>query len=855
MLTKMKMRKIYLTAIIASLCNFAMSQGFFVPTTYRGAFAPAPTVPWTDQWTNWDPQNAVYPSSTDIVSTNITNNTTWTSNKVYLLQGQIYVKNGAILTIEPGTVILGDKFSTGAALIITQGSQIIANGTPSNPIVFTSNQIPGARSIGDWGGLIILGRGANNKSGGIANVEGLAVGADTQFGGGLNPVNTDNSGSLKYVRIEFPGFVYAPNQEINGLTLGAVGSGTVIDHIQVSYSNDDAFEWFGGAVNCRNLVSYRNLDDDFDTDNGFSGNIQFGLVVRDPNSADLPSVSTSEGFESDNDGTGSVATPQTNAIFSNITLVGPFRGNVSAFIAAGYRRGARIRRNSALRIYNSIFMDFQRGIHIDGTPCEVNATSDLLKFRNNIVAGYTPKKEIEINSGSIFDIKTWFVTSLNDSVASSANILVTPYNYTAPDYRPAANSIALTNYSFNDAVISPVVLAAPLATLNYQYCINEPATILSATATPGNTLKWYDLLEGGTPISTPTPSTVTAGTFKYYVCQVGIQGIEGTRTEISVTVHNKPTAPSVDVSGPTSFCTGGSVTLTSSQSSGNVWNNLSNSTTAAITVNSTGSYAVTYTDVNGCSSTSVAISVNVGSAPIPTVLASGPLTFCEGDSVILVSSSGDTYLWNDNSINDSLIVYTPGLYSVTTTNSDLCLGVGQSENLQITVNPVPLANASYTSSGNVVTFSSTGSAGATSYSWDFGDGSNSNQASPLHAYAANDSYSVTLTAISGDCTDEYTFNVLINVGLEEISLIEHISLFPNPAKEEATLVLDIKENSFVDVVIFDFSGKEVLNVFNGSVYSGKTEFKINTTDLSNGMYYAKISTDTVVETIKMIISK
>ncbi len=103
MLTKMKMKKIYLTAIIASLCNFVMSQGFFVPTSYRGAFAPAPTNPWTDQWTNWDPQNTIYPSSTDNVSTNITNNTTWTSNKVYLLQGQVYVKNGATLTIEPGT--------------------------------------------------------------------------------------------------------------------------------------------------------------------------------------------------------------------------------------------------------------------------------------------------------------------------------------------------------------------------------------------------------------------------------------------------------------------------------------------------------------------------------------------------------------------------------------------------------------------------------------------------------------------------------------------------------------------------------------------------------------------------------
>ena len=295
------MKKITLNfiAIIFSIACFG--QSFFVPTNYRGGFAPSPTPMWTDTWTNWDPQNTNYPAANVTITTSITTNTVWTSNNTYLLQGQIYVKNGATLTIQPGTVIQGDKAVAGSGLFICQGSKLVANGNVNQPIVFTSNQAAGSRALGDWGGVILMGKSHLNSAGGIGNIEGLTVGPDTQFGGGANPDTMDNSGILRYVRIEFPGYVYQPNKEINGITLGAVGKSTTIDYVQVSFCNDDAFEWFGGNVNCRHLVSYRNLDDDFDTDNGFSGNVQFCIGVRDPNIADNPSVSTSEGFESDND--------------------------------------------------------------------------------------------------------------------------------------------------------------------------------------------------------------------------------------------------------------------------------------------------------------------------------------------------------------------------------------------------------------------------------------------------------------------------------------------------------------------------------------------------------------------------
>ncbi len=442
------MKKIYLSTLFASLGTLAAFGQQFEQTTYRGAFAPAPAPMWTDEWANWNPQNTDYGTPNQTISANITTNTTWTAGNVYLLQGQIYVKNNATLTIEPGTIIMGDKSVLGSGLFITKGAKLMAAGTRQNPIVFTSNQPAGSRALGDWGGIIILGKGANNQANGIANIEGLAPTTDTEFGGGLTPDNADNSGVLTFVRIEFPGYAYQTDKEINGLTFGSVGSGTEVNFVQVSFSNDDAFEWFGGAVNAKHLVSFRNLDDDFDTDFGFSGNVQFGLIVRDPNIADNPAISTSEGFESDNDATGTTNTPQTNATFSNVTAIGPFRGNTGNTVAAGYRRGARIRRNSALDIRNSIFMDFRTGIHIDGTACEGNATNGLIIYKNNIVAGNSAGKVTEKNAASTFDAIAWFDAGMNDSIASTAGILTTPYNFLTPDYRPAASSPLLSGADF-----------------------------------------------------------------------------------------------------------------------------------------------------------------------------------------------------------------------------------------------------------------------------------------------------------------------------------------------------------------------------------------------------------------------
>ncbi len=461
------MKKILFSVMALAGANSLSAQTFFNQTTFRGAFAPAPTEMWTQGWTNWDPQNTVYPAPTTTITGNITASTNWASGTTVLLQGPVYVTNNATLTIDAGVVVRCSKAAAGSALIITKGSVINAVGTVSNPIVFTSDQNAGSRALGDWGGLIVLGNAALNFTNGVNNIEGLPVSSNSQFGGGSTPNNNDNSGILKYVRIEYGGYVYGTNQEINGLTLGAVGRGTTLEYIQTSFTNDDAFEWFGGNVNAKWLVSYRNLDDDFDTDNGWSGNVQYGLIVRDPNLADNPSVSTSEGFESDNDANGTTASPLTSGVFSNVTMIGPFRGSTTNTIAAGYRRAVRIRRNSNLKVFNSIFMDTQRGVHIDGSLCETSAGNGSLKFKNNIIAGMS-QRAVEQNTANTFGTNAgattsaWFTANANDSIHSSMSsfsvILTTPYNYTSPDYRPGINSIALAGASFTDAAIGALTI-------------------------------------------------------------------------------------------------------------------------------------------------------------------------------------------------------------------------------------------------------------------------------------------------------------------------------------------------------------------------------------------------------------
>ena len=852
------MKKIYLSLLSACVTIGLHAQdAFWTPTTYKGAFPVTdgtPATDWTSGWSNFSPETTVYPAATQTVSSDITTNTNWSG--VILLQNKVYVKNNATLTIAPGTVIRGDKATQGT-LIITRGAKINANGTATQPIVFTSDQPVGNRAEGDWGGVVVLGLAKNNQPGGVANIEGIVPTTDTQFGGAFD---NDNSGTIKYVRIEFSGIALEPNKEINGLTMGSVGSGTTIDYVQVSFCGDDSFEWFGGTVNCKHLIAYRGLDDDFDTDFGYRGKVQFALSIRDKNISDAPG--DSNGFECDNDATGSTATPKTRPIFSNVTLVGP-KGDGSIALPTGekFEKAFRLRRNTGTSVLNSLITGWEKGLSIEGAPVVANVNGDTLVFANNILTNFatptwsTNNTNTVLNSGGATAAwyQSWWSAKGNDSTATLAQVnwvnIFTPLG-TAPDARLAAGSVAATGASFTNPIFFSVS-APTVATNSFTYCQGATATQLSATASTGNTLAWYDVATGGTALSgAPSPSTTAPGVYTYYVSQKNAAGDESPRVAITVTVNALPSTPTITAGGATSFCTGGSVELTSSASTGNTWS--TNATTQAITVTTSGSYTVTVTDNNGCTATSTVTTVNVSNAPAPTVTASATQA-CSGDVVTLTSSTADSYAWSNGATTQSIQVSASGNYSVVTTNADACAGVGTSNTVNVTFTATPTAAGSFTTNGNVVTFSNT-STGASSYSWDFGDFTNSSASAPVHAYAVNGDYQVVLTAINGNCTDTVVFNVAITVSIEELMGMANLTVYPNPASETAIISFDnILGNSF-DIQLIDQLGRIIMTENNIQLY-GSNLVTIDLVNLSEGMYSLQLTSNQNTISKRLIVRK
>lgn len=415
---------------------------------------------------NPDGGNTLPTGSVVEVSGDIKTSTTWKADKIYLLKGFVFVTDGAELTIEPGTIIKGDKATKGT-LIVTRGSKISAVGSAEKPIVFTSNLTAGARREGDWGGLIILGKAPVNKGGNVKIEGGLTptAGGDEakyiQYGG--TDAN-DNSGKLKYVRVEFAGISFSPDNEINGITFGGVGAGTEVDYVQVYRSGDDAYEWFGGTVNAKHLLSIGTWDDDFDTDYGYAGKVQFALAQRFTNVAD---VSGSNGFESDNDGDGSNNTPQTSAVFSNVTIVGPMK-DAAAKPNANYQHAAQIRRNSALSILNSIFAGYTEGIYIDDSKVvtakatSINYTEGRLVFANNLVLGIK-SNEVKGDNKALFETQLRTANTF-DAAQFISSVLTDPNKYPAdiastggtPNFTLKAGSAAETGAAFANPKVADV---------------------------------------------------------------------------------------------------------------------------------------------------------------------------------------------------------------------------------------------------------------------------------------------------------------------------------------------------------------------------------------------------------------
>ncbi|PWG79849.1 hypothetical protein DDR33_15720 [Pararcticibacter amylolyticus] len=325
----------------------------------------------------------------------ISSNLTLTTANEWILDGPTFVTNGATLTINPGVFVRGRKTSTSgnpSFLIVTRGAKLIANGTQTTPIVFTSDQEPCNRAAGDWGGVVILGNGRTNVAT-TTSVEGIAASylpsspflsfpASIQYGGS-DEADASNASSLKYVRIEFAGDILQNDNELNGLTLGGVGSATTLSNIQVSYGADDGFEFFGGSVNAKYLISYGNNDDDFDFDQGYQGSIQFAVAVK---------LACASGYSSNPNGIecNNVTSPVTTVnsrvtrpILSNITILGHSAspgpiGSGSAGIGALFRAGTEF-----------TFVNFLVGGFGVGVNYTAAATSPAPVYRDGAIHAFT----------------------------------------------------------------------------------------------------------------------------------------------------------------------------------------------------------------------------------------------------------------------------------------------------------------------------------------------------------------------------------------------------------------------------------------------------------------------------------
>ncbi|AYL96592.1 hypothetical protein [Mucilaginibacter celer] len=381
------------------------------------------------------PDTHTLPTATGTISGVITSNITLTNDKVWFIDGPTFVDSLATITIQPGTYIKGKATSTTTSgfpsyLVIRRGAKIDAQGTTANPIVFTSAKASGQRAKGDWGGVVLLGQAPTNQA--KPQIEGIPAtqipaalaGKDAIGYGGAT--ETDNSGILKNVRIEFAGVIVDADlgNELNGLTLGGVGAGTTLDHIQVSYGADDAFEFFGGSVNAKYLISYGNDDDDLDFDQGFQGSIQFALAAKDLN---FTYSSSPNGIESNNISSpivttgGAFASRVTQPVLSNITFVGGATAGPTSGI------GHLFRVNSSYIVRNSINFGFNNGATLISTTGS--------EYSNSYVHGYTAAV-----SGSA--ATSTAVTTLTGANPNTTIKLVLPFSTTAPDWRIQASAPA-----------------------------------------------------------------------------------------------------------------------------------------------------------------------------------------------------------------------------------------------------------------------------------------------------------------------------------------------------------------------------------------------------------------------------
>jgi hypothetical protein len=339
-----------------------------------------------------------------------------TNDHYYVLRGAVFIAEGGVLNIQAGTTVAGELATLGT-LVVERGGRLNALGTASQPVVMTSDQAIGNRNRGDWGGLIINGRAPLNVPGGIAIGEG-----DTGEYGGNDP--NDNSGILRYLRVEFAGIEFSPDNELNGIAFQGVGRGTTVDYVQVKMNRDDGVEFFGGTVDIKHVVLNAIRDDSLDWTFGWIGRVQYLVAQQRGDDADM-------GIEADNNDINNNLLPRANPTIYNMTLV----GDPTTTFGNESNIGMILRRGTATTIRNAVVIGFKSwGLDINGTASIAEAQAGTLTVRNSIFFGNG-----SLRAGAQYSPTT--IAFMNDQTVRVGDPgLIDPYNLSAPNFRPASTA-------------------------------------------------------------------------------------------------------------------------------------------------------------------------------------------------------------------------------------------------------------------------------------------------------------------------------------------------------------------------------------------------------------------------------
>lgn len=379
----------------------------------------------------------------------ISANTTLYADTTYVLSGYVKVTNAATLTIQPGTRIVGDTTVAGSSLWILRGSRIVAEGTAQAPIVFTSQRAPGNRRPGDWGGLIIIGNAPINRTVNPIFTEG-PEGAKENYAGGTN--FNDNSGSLRYVRVEFAGYDVSngQGQELNGISAYAVGRGTRMEYVQVMSGLDDSFEWWGGGPDARFLVSYESGDDHYDWSEGYQGRNQYVIALQTTviqpragagTTSPDPRGIEADGCANDTPGCTFANTPFSSPVFANFTLIGPGAG----VYASNDGSGAVFRRGTGGTLVNGVIARWPGvGISVRNSESNTLLGLDSLMVRNVVLSENGSNFEpVGTNFGANLNVAGNNISTAADAEALFLGVPATGAVPTAAglDFAPATGSV------------------------------------------------------------------------------------------------------------------------------------------------------------------------------------------------------------------------------------------------------------------------------------------------------------------------------------------------------------------------------------------------------------------------------